>query len=57
MQLSGEMDWKVESIAIDGAGSYQPTYSMGSMPLYVMIPSDATIANAQAKINEYLTSL
>lgn len=55
MQLSGEMDWKVESIAIDGSGSYQPTYSMGAnLPLYVMIPSQDTVANAQTKINEYL---
>lgn len=55
MQLSGNMHWKVESIAVDGSGSYQPTYSMGSnLPLYVMLPSQDTVANAQTKINEYL---
>lgn len=55
MQLSDGPDWKVTSIAIDGTGTYQPTYSMGSnLPLYVMIPSTETINNAKTKINEFL---
>lgn len=55
MQLLDNPSWKVESIAIDGTGTMLPTYSMGAnWPLYVMIPSDETITNAQNKINAYL---
>ena len=55
MQLIDNPAWKVESIAIDGTGSMQPTYSMGAnLPLYVMIPSENTINNAQNKIKDYL---
>lgn len=58
MQLSGEVNWQVESIAVDGTGTYAPTYSMGSnLPLYVMEPSPATVLNAQNKINEYLSTV
>ena len=54
-QLGSGQGWQTESIAIDGAGSMQPTYSMGSnLPLYVMLPDQASIAAAQAKIQAYL---
>ncbi len=57
MQLSGEVNWQVESISVDGAGTYAPTYSMGAnLPLYVMEPSPETVAVAQNKINEYLST-
>ena len=55
MQLANSIDWKVESIAVDGTGTMEPTYSMGaSRPLYVMIPSDASVENVTTKINQYL---
>lgn len=55
MQLANARDWKVESIAINGAGAMEPTYSMGAnWPLYVMIPYEDTITQATTKINEYL---
>lgn len=54
MQLGQGINWKVESIAVDGTGTYAPTYSMGAnRPLYVMIPSTETVTNATNKINEY----
>ncbi|MBQ3306319.1 LCP family protein [Candidatus Saccharibacteria bacterium] len=53
-QIKSPKNWQVESIAVDGTGSMQPTYSMGSRPLYVMIPDEATVAAAKAKIAEYL---
>ena len=57
MQLANGTDWKVESIAVDGTGSMQPTYSMGAnRPLYVMIPSEASVAEVKNKITEYLNS-
>ena len=46
--------WEVESISLDGYGDSQPTYSMGSQLLYVMVPYEDTINNAKAKIEEYL---
>ncbi len=54
-QLSELKKWSVESIQLDGTGSMQPTYSMGSMNLYVMIPNQASIDAAKTKIAEYLT--
>ncbi|MBQ3348714.1 hypothetical protein IJG90_04355 [Candidatus Saccharibacteria bacterium] len=57
MQISGGTKWQVESISIDGTGSMQGTYSMGaSRPLYVMVADPASVANATAKINEYLAN-
>jgi len=54
-QLTDPIKWQVESIAVDGTGTYEPTYSMGAnRPLYVMIPLDASVTNAINKINEYL---
>lgn len=55
MQLSDGIKWQVESISVDGAGSMQGTYSMGAnRPLYVMLAYPESVANATAKINEYL---
>ena len=47
--------WNIESYNLDGEGDMQPTYSMGSMLLYVMQPDYNTIETAKQKINEYLT--
>lgn len=56
MQLNDGTKWKVESIAVDGAGSMQGTYSMGAnRPLYVMLAYPESVAAAQAKIKECLT--
>ena len=56
MQLNEGISWDVESIAVDGTGSMQGTYSMGAnRPLYVMIPNTDSVNNATNKINEYLT--
>lgn len=54
MQLNTLRSWEIESISVDGTGSMSPTYSMGSQPLYVMIPDQTTVDTAKAKINEYL---
>lgn len=54
-QLTEPVNWKVESIAIDGTGTMEPTYSMGTnRPLYVMLPSADSIQKVTNKINEYL---
>lgn len=55
MQLADRVNWKVESVSVDGTGAYEPTYSMGAnLPLYVMIPSEESVKKAQDKISEYL---
>ena len=54
-QLQDSKNWKVESISVNGTGDMQPTYSMGSsLPLYVMIPDEATVTNAKNKIDKYM---
>lgn len=53
LQINKNIDWKIESISLDGVGSRRPTYSMGSRNLYVMIPSDESIKLAKQKIEEY----
>ena len=57
LQLQEQPKWQVKSIAINGTGTMLPTYSMGAnLPLYVMIPDEATVAEARAQINAYLSS-
>ena len=55
MQLLDGIKWKVDSVSVDGAGAYEPTYSMGAnRSLYVMIPYDDSVVSVRNKINEYL---
>ena len=49
-QLNTLKKWNIESISVDGTGSMQPTYSMGSQPLYVMYPDENTVNNARNAI-------
>ncbi|MCL2802417.1 MAG: LCP family protein [Micrococcales bacterium] len=53
-QLSSMRGWQVESISVDGAGASEPTYSMGSMKLYVMVPDQKTVDAAKTKIDQVL---
>lgn len=46
--------WQIETYNLDGEGAMLPTYSMGSMNLWVMLPDEETIYTAKEKINEYL---
>ena len=46
--------WQVTSIDVDGTGATSPTYSMGSMPLYVMIPDQKTVDAAKQQIADTL---
>lgn len=58
MQIAGEFDWEVKSIGVDGAGSMQPTYSMGAnWPLYVMLAYPESVESARAEIEMYLTNM
>ncbi|MBR2753674.1 LCP family protein [Candidatus Saccharibacteria bacterium] len=57
LQLTQGIKWQVESVSVDGTGTYEPTYSMGiNRPLYVLIPSDSSVENVRNKINSYLAN-
>ncbi len=53
-QLDDVKRWQVTSIDVDGTGATSPTYSMGSMPLYVMIPNQQTVDTAKQQIADTL---
>ena len=50
-QLDKGGDWKITSISVDGYNDSQITYSLG-IELYVMVPDQATVDTAIAKINQ-----
>ena len=52
MQLEDIGGWTIKTTAIKGAGTYASTYSMGSRQLYVVIPDEFSVKDAQTKINE-----
>ncbi len=51
MQLEDLGGWTIETISINGKGTYSSTYSMGSRQLYVVIPDEASVKAAQEKID------
>lgn len=53
-QVSSMSGWTTESTSIGGTNGYDYTYSMGNQKLYVTYPSEESIENVQAKINEVL---
>ena len=53
-QLSNMSSWTFKNNALEGTGSYGPTYSMGSTQLYIMLPNQTSVANATAQINEVM---
>lgn len=53
-QLDTMKAWSTESIAVDGTGEMNATYSMGNQQLYVMIPDQATVDAAKQKIADTL---
>ncbi len=54
MQLDKMPKWEIDDYSVDGNGSKQPTYSMPSTSLYVMIPNEETINTAKNKIKNIL---
>ncbi len=47
MQLDSMPNWEIESLSLNGQDSYDYTYTYPSQELYVMIPDQDTILNAQ----------
>ena len=53
-QLNKKTKWKVESYNLEGADGRELTYSYPSKSLYVMIPNEESVKEAQNKIKEFL---
>ncbi len=54
-ELNAGKKWQIESIGLDGTGDMLPTYTYGEkMPLWVMIPDEASLEQVISKITENL---
>ncbi len=56
MQLKDNISWNMENYSLDGSNDYQYTFSYSSSKLYVMMPKQETVINAQNKIKEVLSN-
>ncbi len=54
MQLSDMKSWDISIISLDGYDEYAYTYSGGDQELYVMVPYEDSINNAQEEINNIM---
>ncbi|NLD20413.1 MAG: LCP family protein [Clostridiales bacterium] len=54
MQLADLGGWDINTATIKGNGTYAATYSMGSRELYVAIPDEASVHDAQKQINRII---
>ena len=48
-QLSENPQWEIESYSVNGSDAHSTTYSM-NQSLYVMIPDESTVQEAQDKL-------
>ena len=53
-QLEEGTRWDISSQAASGTGDSQPTYSMGSLKLYVMWPDEEVVSNLSQKMKDLL---
>jgi anionic cell wall polymer biosynthesis LytR-Cps2A-Psr (LCP) family protein len=53
-QLEEGTRWDIASQAASGTGDSQPTYSMGSLKLYVMWPDEEVIESLAGKVKDLL---
>lgn len=53
-QINDMSSWTIKSNALTGTGASLSTYSMGSTPLYVMVPSSTSVNDAKDKIDKVL---
>lgn len=54
MQLSNMTKWSIESVAATGKGDSQSCYSSGSQKLYVMWPSETSVAEISEKMKQVI---
>lgn len=50
MQIGSMASWEIDTVSITGTGRMSATYSMGSQPVYVMIPSETSVTAAKNAI-------
>lgn len=53
-QINNMSSWSVKTNTLTGTGASSSTYSMGSTPLYVMVPSSTSVNDAKDKIDKVL---
>lgn len=53
-QINNMSSWSVKTNSLAGTGASSSTYSMGSTPLYVMVPSSTSVNDAKDKIDKVL---
>lgn len=53
-QINNMSSWTIKTNALTGTGANSLTYSMGSTPLYVMVPSSTSVNDAKDKIDKVL---
>lgn len=57
MQLASMPEWKIEGQSLKGYDSYEPTYSLGSMNVYVMIPDETSLKEAKDNIKKVYSAI
>ncbi len=53
-QLNNMSSWSIKTNAVTGSNSSGPTYSLGNVNSYVMLPDGSSVSQAKEKINEVL---
>ena len=53
-QLSNMSSWKIDNNALEGSNSSGPTYSLGNVNSYIMLPDNSSVEEAKDKIDEVL---
>ena len=54
LQVQNKPIWKIKNNTLTGTGEYMPTYSIGTLKSYVIIPDEKSIENAKEQINELI---
>ena len=53
-QLSNMSSWNIDNNALVGSGSSGPTYSLGNVNSYIMLPDSSSVEEAKELIDEVL---
>ena len=46
--------WTIKTNALTGTGSSGPTYSLGNLNSYIMLPDSSSVADAKEQIDEVM---
>lgn len=57
MQLDDMRKWDIESISVDGKGSYGYTYTYPRQSLWIMLPDYDTVDEAKLKLNHFINQV